>query len=56
MPRLWIFSEETGREKVQRTRGRRASDRAPSLEAVLIAGVIIAWGWGAYELAALFVP
>ena len=39
---------------MRRTRGRRESDRRSNIEAVLIVGVLVAWGWGAYELAQLF--
>ena len=51
-----IVSEDAAREPVRRSRGRRASDRAPGLEVFLLVGVIVAWGWGAYQLAVLFVP
>jgi len=49
-----MFSDKTPRIPVRRTRGRRESDRRSNIEAVLIAAVVIAWGWGAYELAQLF--
>ena len=42
------------RQRVQRSRGRRASDRAIRLEAVLGAIVIMAWAWGVYEITLLF--
>lgn len=42
------------REWVKRTRGRRASDRRPSLQSILGAGVILAWAWGIYEITLLF--
>jgi len=51
-----IFSDQATRLPVRRTKGRRASDRRPSLEGLLMAGAIVAWGWGAYEIAQLFVP
>jgi hypothetical protein len=51
----WMFSDLATRTPARRTRGRRATDRRPSLEAFLIAGVFIAWGWGAFQLAQLFV-
>jgi len=54
MPLNHSFSDQAARNPARRTRGRRASDRRSSVEAVLIAGVVIAWGWGAYELAQLF--
>lgn len=52
----WMFSDGATRFPVRRTRGRRASDRRSTLEAVLIAAVVVAWGWGAYELVQLFLP
>lgn len=52
----WMFSDGATRVPVRRTRGRRASDRRSNLEAVLVAMVVVAWGWGAYELAQLFLP
>ena len=51
-----MFSDNAPRIPVRRTRGRRSYDRRPSLEALLMAAAIIAWGWGAFELAQLFVP
>jgi hypothetical protein len=45
MPRQWV----------RRTRGRRKADRLPSVEAVLTACVVLAWAWGGYELAQLFI-
>ena len=51
-----MFTDQTPRIPVRRNRGRRAADRRSKIEAVLIAGVVIAWGWGAYELAQLFLP
>ena len=50
----WMNDKNLSRHFVQRTRGRRRVDRLPSLEIVLTAGVIVAWGWGGYELAQLF--
>lgn len=51
----WMSSDTVTRVPVRRTRGRRAADRRSNIEAVLIIAVVIAWGWGAYELAQLFV-
>jgi hypothetical protein len=51
-----IITDEAARPAPRRSRGRRASDRGPTLEALLVATAIIAWGWGAYEIAQLFVP
>lgn len=42
------------RKWVSRSRGRRASDRVFRIEAVLGAGVILAWAWGVYEVTLLF--
>ena len=42
------------RSRVRRTRGRRKTDRLPSAEILLTVGVILAWGWGGFELAQLF--
>ncbi|MGH6955528.1 MAG: hypothetical protein ACREEW_02555 [Caulobacteraceae bacterium] len=42
------------RARVRRSKGRRASDRRPSIEAILGAGALVAWGWGIYELTLLF--
>ena len=42
------------RHWVRRTRGRRSGDRAVRLEAILGAGVILAWAWGVYEVTLLF--
>lgn len=42
------------RQWVRRNRGRRASDRALRIEAVLAGGVILAWTWGVYEVTLLF--
>jgi hypothetical protein len=38
----------------RRNRGRRAGDRRLSIETVLAVGVVLAWGWGVYELTLLF--
>jgi hypothetical protein len=53
--RSWMQENITPRLWAKRTRGRRASDRHPSLEAILVAAVIVAWGWGAYEVVRLFI-
>ena len=50
----WMQEHNLSRPRVRRTRGRRRSDRLPSAEVILTAGVILAWGWGGYELAQLF--
>ncbi len=47
-------SEPTSRKWIRRNRGRRATDRAFRLEAILGAGVILAWSWGAYQVTLLF--
>jgi hypothetical protein len=50
----WMqISESTPRKLARRSRGRRASDRV-RIEAVLGAGVILAWAWGVYEVTLLF--
>jgi len=43
------------RPRVRRSRGRRAADRFPTVESLLAAGGILAWGWCAYEVLRLFV-
>ena len=53
--RSWMQDYAIGRTRVRRSRGRRASDRLPSAEAVLAACVVLAWAWGGYELAQLFI-
>jgi hypothetical protein len=51
----WMRDAELKPRKwVRRSRGRRAGDRALRLEAVLGAGVILAWTWGVYEVTLLF--
>ena len=40
---------------VRRKHGRRASDHWPSLESMLATLVVIAWTWGLFELARLYV-
>ena len=45
---------EQARTWVKRSRGRRASDRRMTLEAVLAGAVILAWAWGIYEVTLLF--
>ena len=50
----WMSTQPAPRSWTHRTPGRRAADRRPSLEAVLGAGVILAWAWGVYELTLLF--
>jgi hypothetical protein len=55
--RTWMrLPEDFARERkrVRRSRGRRASDRGPRIEAVLGAAVILAWTWGIYEVTLLF--
>ncbi len=53
--RSWMQDYNVGRAHVRRGRGRRATDRLPNAEAVLAACVVLAWAWGGYELAQLFV-
>jgi hypothetical protein len=51
----WMqISESAPRQRSRRTHGRRASDRGLRIEAVLGAGVILAWAWGVYEVTLLF--
>jgi hypothetical protein len=50
----WMSTQPAPRSWTRRTPGRRAADRRPSLEAILGAGVILAWAWGVYELTLLF--
>jgi hypothetical protein len=50
----WMLTQTGPRTWVRRGRGRRASDRRPSLEAILGAGVLLGWAWGIYELTLLF--
>ena len=45
--------DAVARRWVRRSRGRRASDRAVRLEAILGAAVILAWAWGVYEVTLL---
>lgn len=45
--------DAVARRWVRRNRGRRASDRAVRLEAILGAAVILAWAWGVYEVTLL---
>jgi hypothetical protein len=47
-------SHQGARSWTRRSRGRRASDRGMKLENLLAVGVILAWGWGIYELTLLF--
>ena len=46
----WMLMARTQRRQVRRSRGRRASDKFPSLESVLVSGGILAWTWCAYEM------
>ena len=52
----WMVETKQRPAKVfaRRNRGRRASDRRPSLETILATGVVLAWAWGVYELTLLF--
>ena len=51
----WMQSSDTlPRHWVRRSRGRRSGDRGVKLEAILGAGVILAWAWGCYEITLLF--
>jgi hypothetical protein len=51
----WMRDAEANpRKRAHRSRGRRATDRALRLEAILGAGVILAWTWGVYEVTLLF--
>jgi len=52
--RTWMNDQALVRERVRRTKGRRATDKLPSFEALLTVGVVLAWAWGGYELAQLF--
>jgi len=46
----WMHSSAGPRPFVRRTRGRRAYDRRPSLESLLVAGGVLAWAWCAFEV------
>ncbi|HEY1749935.1 MAG TPA: hypothetical protein VGG29_01645 [Caulobacteraceae bacterium] len=51
----WMLTHPgQARTWVRRSRGRRASDRRPTLESVLGAAVVLAWVWGVYEVTLLF--
>ncbi|HEY3800784.1 MAG TPA: hypothetical protein VGL58_20715 [Caulobacteraceae bacterium] len=52
---IWMQTANTTRDWVRRNRGRRAGDRLPSLEQVLTAAVVLAWAWGVYEVARIFI-
>ena len=52
--RSWMTSEDYVREWRPRTQRRRKSDRRPRMETILGAAVVLAWGWGVYELTLLF--
>lgn len=51
----WMHAERVPRPRVNRTRGRRATDRLPTLESALVAGGMVAWSWCAYEVLRLVV-
>jgi hypothetical protein len=51
---IWINAEPTPRTPVRRTRGRRAADKRPSMETLLMLGVLLAWSWGIYEVTLIF--
>ena len=46
----WMLTARVPRVRVRRTKGRRASDRLPSVETLLVYGCIIAWAWCAFEV------
>jgi len=46
----WMLNARAPRARVRRSKGRRASDRLPSLENLLVAGGITAWAWCAFEV------
>jgi hypothetical protein len=46
----WMLNARAPRMRVRRSKGRRASDRLPSLETLLVAGGIVAWAWCAFEV------
>jgi hypothetical protein len=53
--RSWMSPETTTeREHKPRTSGRRKQDRRLRMETILGAAVVLAWGWGVYELTLLF--
>jgi len=52
--RSWMNPENKAREWAARSNGRRKGDRRPRMETILGAGVVLAWGWGMYELTLLF--
>jgi hypothetical protein len=51
---IWISDEQRPRPTMRQNRGRRASDRRPSLETMLGAVSLLAWAWCGYELLRLF--
>jgi hypothetical protein len=50
----WMTADKDPRTLGPRTPGRRQKDRRPSLETLLGAAVVLAWGWGVFELTLLF--
>ena len=45
-----MLTARAPRPRVRRSAGRRASDRLPSVENMLVAGGIVAWAWCAFEV------
>jgi hypothetical protein len=50
----WMIPEKGGRTPGPREPGLRKPGRKFKLETVLGAVVVLAWGWGVYELTLLF--
>jgi len=50
----WMIPEKGGRTPGTREPGPRKAGRRFKLETVLGAAVVLAWGWGVYELTLLF--
>ena len=53
--KTWIGPTDTSRSWTRGSPGRRATDRLPSLEQALGAGVVFAWTWSLYELVRLYI-
>jgi hypothetical protein len=51
----WMQTATTRSHWVRRTRGRRSTDRRPTLEQVLAGAVVLAWVWGVYEIVRIFI-
>jgi hypothetical protein len=51
---ILIADDQQPPPPVRQNRGRRASDRRPSLESMLGAASLLAWSWCGYEILRLF--